>query len=210
MTADDLNSAEVVCMATGTRCLSGDYLSLGGEVLHDCHAEALSRRCLIKYFYREIIASFNGEESIFVIDRDQCKFKLSPGTKFHFYTNTAPCGEARMISFNDSLNIINRFNCGLLRVKIENGAGTKVVNNQKIQAFDSMAQGERLMTMSCTDKFRCWNILGVQGSLLTNLVEPIYFDSISIGSVFNLDHMKRVIYGQIEEVCSLSLPQGYK
>jgi len=209
MTKEDLNSAEVICLATGTKCLSGNYLSLCGESLHDCHAEILTRRCLMKFFYKELMESVKGHPSIFISDDNKSKFKLAKDITFHLYINTAPCGEARVYSFSDTEHQLNRLSRGLLRSKIENGAGTVSVFGRELQTYDGVAQGERLVTMSCSDKLTRWNVLGLQGNLLSNFVEPIYLESISIGSMFNINHMKRTIYGRIENSIN-ELPQDYK
>ncbi|XP_060861988.1 double-stranded RNA-specific editase Adar [Metopolophium dirhodum] len=213
MTKDNLMSAEVICLATGTKCLSGNYLSLSGESLHDCHAEILTRRCLLKFFYKELMESVKGLPSIFIpvfiSDDKKCKFKLAENIAFHLYINTAPCGEARVFSFCDTEQQSNRLNRGLLRSKIENGAGTVSVFGREVQTYDGVAQGERLVTMSCSDKLTRWNVLGLQGNLLSNFVEPIYLESISIGSMFNINHMKRTIYGRVENSID-ELPQNYK
>ncbi|XP_026809816.1 double-stranded RNA-specific editase Adar-like [Rhopalosiphum maidis] len=209
MIKEDLNSAQVICLATGTKCLSGNYLSLSGESLHDCHAEILTRRCLMKFFYKELMESVKGHPSIFISDDNKFKFKLAKDITFHLYINTAPCGEARIYSFSDTEHQLNRLNRGLLRSKIENGAGTVSVFGREFQTYDGVAQGERLVTMSCSDKLTRWTVLGLQGNLLSNFVEPIYLESISIGSMFNINHMKRTIYGRVENSIN-KLPQDYK
>lgn len=163
----------------------------------------------MKYLYNELNKSVKEKPSIFIADKFKHRFKLSKDITFHLYINTAPCGEARIYSFSDTENHPNRLNRGLLRSKIENGAGTVSVFGREIQTYDGVAQGERLVTMSCSDKMTRWNVLGLQGNLLSNYIEPIYLDSISIGSVFNINHMKRTIHGRIENVIC-RLPQDYK
>lgn len=52
-------------------------------------------------------------------------------------------------------------------------------------SFDGILRGERLRTMSCSDKICRWNILGMQGALLSCYLEPIYLSSITLGfSIF--------------------------
>ncbi|VVC43642.1 Hypothetical protein CINCED_3A016977 [Cinara cedri] len=210
VTTNDIKTSEVICLATGTKCLSGNNLSLNGETLHDCHAEILTRRCLIKYIYQQLVECINKKPSVFVVtNENDYMFKLSDDIKFHLYINTAPCGEARIFSFSDTEHQFNRLNRGLLRSKIENGAGTVTVFGREVQTYDGVAQGERLVTMSCSDKLTRWTVLGVQGNLLANFIKPIYLESISVGSVFNLTHMKRTIFGRIKNSFHC-LPQNYK
>jgi hypothetical protein len=56
---------------------------------------------------------------------------------------------------------------GSLRVKVEAGMGTIPVRSfPAIQTWDAVLQGERLLTMSCSDKFCRRNVLGVQGQFV--------------------------------------------
>ena len=61
--------------------------------------------------------------------------------------------------------------------------------------------------MSCSDKIARWSVLGLQGSLLSHYMEPIYLKSLTVGNLFSHDHMTRALYTRM---CPLSgLPDTY-
>ena len=100
-------------------------------------------------------------------------FCLKPGIAFHLYVSTSPCGDARIFSPHEvqkddengpTDRHPNRKARGQLRTKIESGEGTiPVKSGGLVQTWDGVLQGERLLTMSCSDKIAKWNVLGIQG-----------------------------------------------
>ncbi|XP_044737580.1 double-stranded RNA-specific editase Adar [Chrysoperla carnea] len=204
-----IDKAKLISVATGTKCISGEYMSVHGSVVNDTHAEIVARRCLLDYLYTQLenLCELGGKKpsSIFEPRASGGGYVLKNDIKFHLYINTAPCGDARIFSPHEltSSECVdkhpNRKARGLLRTKIESGEGTiPVTNCYGIQTWDGVLQGERLLTMSCSDKICRWNVLGVQGALLSNFIEPIYLDSIILGSLMHPLHMGRAIHGRIE------------
>lgn len=220
MTQDGrLEDAKVISVSTGTKCINGEHISIIGAVVNDCHAEILSRRCLMVFLYSQLRLLFSEatkSTSIF----EECPtrpefYQLKPGVEFHLYINTAPCGDARIFSPHDAENNNvdkhpNRKARGQLRTKIESGEGTiPAKNNSGLQTWDGVIQGQRLLTMSCSDKIAKWNVLGIQGSLLASLVQPIYLSSIVLGSLLHPAHMYRAVCGRIEGAVAEELPSPY-
>ncbi len=66
------------------------------------------------------------------------------------------------------------------------------------QTWDGILQGNALHTMSCSDKIARWNIVGVQGALLSILMDPIYYSSISLGSLHHPVHFRRAVIRRME------------
>ncbi|KAK9508478.1 hypothetical protein O3M35_006027 [Rhynocoris fuscipes] len=216
----DCTDGVVVSMGTGTKCVGGDHISVKGAVLNDSHAEIISRRGLVKFFYHQLLLHSNpatAAQSIFAVSNEGKGFQLKPDIRFHLYISTSPCGDARIFSPHDVENTHedvdrhpNRQSRGQLRTKIESGEGTIPVKSADlIQTWDGVMQGERLLTMSCSDKIAKWNVVGLQGSLLSHFIEPVYLHSIVVGSLFHQTHLRRALYGRIENTL-IGLPPPFR
>ena len=98
---DDMSDLSIVSVTTGTKCICGEYMSASGKGLNDCHAEILSRRCLMRFLYSQLETASKegkvGEDS--VLEKiDKGGYRIKPDVRFHLYINTAPCGDARIFS----------------------------------------------------------------------------------------------------------------
>ncbi|XP_041637451.1 double-stranded RNA-specific editase 1-like [Cheilinus undulatus] len=211
-TGTDVKEAEVICVSTGTKCINGEYMSDRGLALNDCHAEIVARRSLIRFLYSQLEHFLSNHEdehqkSIFTRCENRQGFKLKDNVQFHLYISTSPCGDARIFSPHEAGvedqgdRHPNRKARGQLRTKIESGEGTiPVRSSNTIQTWDGVLQGERLLTMSCSDKIARWNVVGFQGSLMSYFTEPLYFSSIILGSLYHADHLSRAMYQRISDI----------
>lgn len=209
--ADKEDDVKVLTVATGTKCINGEYISMNGAVLQDCHAEVVSRRCFKDFLYGQLELWKNGKEDESILEQrpDKKGFRVKPDIKFHLYISTSPCGDGRIFSPHElmadsaSLNADkhpNRRVRGLLRTKIEAGEGTIPLRlGPVLQTWDGVLHGQqRLLTMSCSDKLARWNVLGLQGSLLSLFIEPVYLESVVLGSLYHPWHMQRAMWGRLE------------
>uniref|UniRef100_H2Q1J4 Adenosine deaminase RNA specific B2 (inactive) n=1 Tax=Pan troglodytes TaxID=9598 RepID=H2Q1J4_PANTR len=113
-----------------------------------------------------------------------------------------------MTKVHSSKHLVRKFR-GHLRTKIESGEGTVPVRGPSaVQTWDGVLLGEQLITMSCTDKIARWNVLGLQGALLSHFVEPVYLQSIVVGSLHHTGHLARVMSHRMEGVGQL--PASYR
>ncbi|XP_033915140.3 double-stranded RNA-specific editase B2-like [Acipenser ruthenus] len=215
----DIRQAQVIALSTGTKCINGEYISDQGLVVNDCHAEIVVRRAFIRFLYSQLEFLFSKqredrEQSIFIRHKE-AGYRLRENILFHMYISTSPCGDARLNSpyeitshLHSNKHIVKKFH-GHLRTKIESGEGTIPVRARgAVQTWDGVMQGEQLITMSCTDKIARWNVLGIQGSLLSYFIEPIYLHSFIVGSLHHTGHFSRTVSHRVQHIGQL--PASYK
>ncbi|KAL5007227.1 hypothetical protein ScPMuIL_016033 [Solemya velum] len=207
MSEDDPGT--VISIGTGNRCITGQQMSLEGCTVNDCHAEIITRRGLIRFLYRQL-KKFDPDKPDHLFEMlPSGKLSLKEGITFHLYISTAPCGDGALFSPRDAGSnngpmsnwkerrhhpTFTSSAQGLLRTKMEGGEGTIPVEpGPNIQTFDGIQRGERLRTMSCTDKICRWNILGMQGALLSHFMDPIYLDSLTLGFLYDHGHLSRAV-----------------
>ncbi|KAJ8727499.1 hypothetical protein PYW07_001618 [Mythimna separata] len=181
-----------------------------GSLLNDSHAEVFARRGFLLYLYENIIKTLKQKHSIFNYEDGQ--FKLKENIEFIFYSSQLPCGDASIISqdgeednYGDVLKLPKREAeddiCGteVKKRKLEdyvNRTGAKCLpqceqdlkkpgmNIQLLlgQVRTKPGRGDRTLSVSCSDKIAKWIHLGIQGSLLSLLCEPIYISHFIFGA----------------------------
>lgn len=225
---EDVLSGEmkVVSMGSGTRCITGDHMSLEGLVVNDSHAEVIARRSLMRFFYKQLFAyhqvSADDVDTIFVQDQNSNPgvLRVKENLKFHLYISTAPCGDGAQFSRGDDENrdppvedghtpTMQGKLQGLLRTKMEGGEGTIPIGPDVMPlTWDGILHGGRLRTMSCSDKVGRWNVLGLQGSLLSLFMTPVYMASLTLGSLHHHGHLSRAVCCRFADVGG-ELPEGF-
>ena len=169
------------------------------------------------------------DQSIFEVPEHGRLLKLKPSISFLLYISKPPCGDATQFTRADSggrrdptedgacqpyWNPASRKEkkMGVLRKKLESGEGGVVLSNHTgVQSWEKLkfsgstlscsSSDQRLATMSCSDKILKWNTLGLQGALLSKIMEPVYLSSIVIGDseLFHHGHIARGICCRFKE-----------
>uniref|UniRef100_A0A8D2ZXL6 Adenosine deaminase RNA specific B2 (inactive) n=1 Tax=Scophthalmus maximus TaxID=52904 RepID=A0A8D2ZXL6_SCOMX len=200
----DLRSAQVVSLATGTKCLDLDEVSDRDSTLSDCHAEVLSRRALVRFLYSQLEpllchknSSHCDVHSIFVPNQGGGGLRLRDGVLLHMYVSSSPCGDARLNCPYETTSVLGS----------SPGEGTLPVAARRAnRPQDGASPGRRLVTMSCTDKMAKWSVVGLQGALLSHLVEPVYLHSLTVGALGHTGHLGRALARRLAPVGHLPFP----
>lgn len=199
---ENLQSMKIICLTTGTKSIQNEHRTNDGRCLNDCHAEILARRCLIRYCYEQIRLVLDGKsnQSIFETIDGTDRVRMKASCNFHLYISAVPCGDSRIFSLEDERYSVQKSR-GLLRRKMGMNEGTIPIQARMIYPNLHMGNEDKQpVTMSCSDKLCRWNFIGLQGALLSQLIEPIYYTSIVIGSTHRNEHLQQSLFARIEQV----------
>ena len=206
-------------------------LSSDGTVVHDCNAEVLAMRAFRLFLYNQITlaacskekvaaaasqeggaaSSAGGEvRDLFVdIDKESGLFKLKSHYQVIMIQNHPAAGDALVFSsLPKRANMKHLLNCqqgapGALQfavpiMKSGNPRGLRFLSDGHFQANSGCAKP---MFVSPSDKLTLRNVVGIQGSLLSQLILPVFITKYVLHktAAVSQEALKRSFYGRITQ-----------
>lgn len=163
---------EVLSLATGTKLMSGDIRKLSEEdgpiYMHDCHAEILAHRGFQVWIYDQLNNSKQNE----FFDN---KRNLKENYTIHFYSSTTPCGDCCVIQDKNDYNVQTGSKPFGWDINQLQSSPPNILRGKP-------GRGSRSQSMSCSDKITLWIHLGVEGSLLSNIIQKLSITTLNIGN----------------------------